>query len=147
MSERIPWCSPDYYRFPVCMASVRRNPDTILGVICFHDFIPAPSGESGLMVEMSAAGADPRWLTKDLIRFAFGYAFGQLDCRRMNTVTPASNLAAQKVDEKLGFTLEGRIRKAMPNGDDALFYGMLREECRWLEGGPNGRQEQRIERT
>lgn len=143
MGQHIPWVPLDYYKNPVCIASITENPSTIRGVICFHDYVAHPSGDGGLMIEMSAAGNHPRWLTRSLIQFAFGYAFGQLGCRRMNTVTPSTNAKAIAVDEKLGFQLEGTIRKGYPNGDDILFYGMLREECRWFKGGPDGQKERR----
>lgn len=86
------------------------------------------------MIEMSGAGTHPRWLTKNLLLFGFGYVFGQLGCKRMNTVTPASNVKARRVDEKLGFVQEGRIREALPDGDDLIIYGMLKSECKWYKG-------------
>jgi len=43
------------------------------------------------------------------------------------------NLDAQRFDEHLGFKREGLIRKGASDGSNLILYGMLKEECRWLE--------------
>ena len=87
----------------------------------------------GYDIQMHVAGvADKRWLTKTFLQEAFRYPFEQLMVTRVTGLVAASNIAAQRFDEHLGFKLEGRVRKGMPDGDDLLIYGMLRSECRWL---------------
>lgn len=78
-----------------------------------------------------------RWLSRAFLGEGFRYPFEQLGCRRVTGLVPAKNEAAQRFDEHLGFIQEGRVRKILPNGDDLLIYGMLREECRWLKVGLN----------
>jgi RimJ/RimL family protein N-acetyltransferase len=84
-----------------------------------------------------AALAGKRWLCRAFIGEGFRYPFEQLGCARVTGLVPGGNLEAQRFDEHLGFVLEGRIRRILPNGDDLVVYGMLREECRWLEVGLN----------
>ncbi len=35
---------------------------------------------------------------------------------------------------KIGFTLEGCMRQESETDDDMLIFGMLKSECRWLNG-------------
>lgn len=78
-----------------------------------------------------------RWLCKAFLGEGFRYPFEQLGCRRVTGLVPGKNTLAQEFDEHLGFTWEGRVRKILPDGDDLLIYGMLCEECRWLNVGRN----------
>ena len=57
----------------------------------------------------------------------------QLGCRRVTGYVPAANARARRLDEHLGFVYEGRLREALPDGQDVLVLGMLRRECRWLD--------------
>lgn len=89
-------------------------------------------------IHMHVAALDgKRWLSKAFLGECFRYPFKQLDCARVTGLVPGRNIDAQRFDEHLGFVLEGRVRKILPNGDDLVIYGMLREECRWLEVGLN----------
>jgi RimJ/RimL family protein N-acetyltransferase len=79
----------------------------------------------------TAAVAGGTWATpKGSIRmfnFIFEYAFKQLGALRVTGLVRASNWAARKFDEHLGFTLEGIMRKAF-DGDDLCIYGFLDED-------------------
>lgn len=80
-----------------------------------------------------AAEPGKRWLTRDYLFRCFAYPFIQLQCNRITGLVRVDNLEAQKFDEHLGFKREGLLRKAASDGTDMYVYGMLREECRWLE--------------
>lgn len=80
-----------------------------------------------------AAVPGRRWMTRDFLWRAFAYPFVQLNCRRVTGLVREDNLDAQRFDEKLGFVREGLIRSACEDGQNMILYGMLREECRWLE--------------
>ena len=80
-----------------------------------------------------AAVPGRRWMTRDFLRVAFRYPFWQLGCRRVTGYVPASNADALRFDLHLGFVQEGRMREALPDGEDVIVLGMLRNECRWLE--------------
>ena len=80
-----------------------------------------------------AAVPGRRWMTREFLRAAFRYPFWQLGCRRVTGYVPASNADALRFDLHLGFVQEGRMREALPDGEDVIVLGMLRNECRWLE--------------
>jgi RimJ/RimL family protein N-acetyltransferase len=80
-----------------------------------------------------AAEPGKRWMTRDFLFRTFAYPFIQLKCNRITGLVRVDNLEAQKFDEHLGFKKEGLLRKAATDGTDMILYGMLREECRWLE--------------
>jgi len=80
-----------------------------------------------------AAQPGRRWMTRDFLFRCFAYPFLQLQCNRITGFVRADNLDAQRFDEHLGFVREGVIRKGATDGTDFILYGMLKEECRWLE--------------
>jgi hypothetical protein len=79
-----------------------------------------------------AAKPQSGWMSKELLWYTFHYPFIECDCRRVTGLVAESNLEARKFDERLGFTLEARLKDAAPDGD-LLVYAMFREECRWLK--------------
>ena len=80
-----------------------------------------------------AAAPGRRWMTRDFLWRAFAYPFLQLKCQRVTGFVREDNLDAQRFDEHLGFVREGLLRQACEDGQNMIVYGMLREECRWLE--------------
>jgi RimJ/RimL family protein N-acetyltransferase len=80
-----------------------------------------------------AAEPGSRWMTRDFLFRAFAYPFIQLGCNRVTGLVRADNMEARRFDEHLGFKQEGIIRKGADDGTDMILYGMLKEECRWLE--------------
>jgi hypothetical protein len=44
-----------------------------------------------------------------------------------------------KMNKQLGFTQEGRLRQLYPP-HDAILWGMLRSECKWLKGNDYGQK-------
>lgn len=85
----------------------------------------------GVNMHMHVAG-EGYWLTREALAEYFGYPFLRAGCRRVTAVIDAKNRKSRKFCERLGFKREGTVRKAMPNGHNAVIYGMLKEECRWL---------------
>ena len=84
-------------------------------------------------IEVSFASADPRWARRGMVRTLFAYPFAQLGCARLSSLTAHGNARARKLLTGLGFTHEGVLRRGFDGAEDALIFGMLREECRWLE--------------
>jgi len=78
-----------------------------------------------------AAVPGRRWMTREFLRAAFRYPFVQLECQRVTGYVPASNADALRFDRHLGFVEEGRMREALPNGEDVIVLGLLKRECRW----------------
>ncbi len=82
-------------------------------------------------IECSAAAKTPRWLTRSIIVEILAYPFSYLGCERVTTVTPSGNRAALRMNQKLGFSQEGLVRRGFDD-DDAVIMGLLRQE--WLSG-------------
>lgn len=87
---------------------------------------------SGADIAMHIAGAPGRrWLNREFLRVAFRYPFVQLGCRRVSGYVPATNADALRFDRHIGFVDEGVMREALPNGEDVVVLGMLKNECKW----------------
>jgi RimJ/RimL family protein N-acetyltransferase len=86
-------------------------------------------------IHLHVAGVGPRWCTRRFVGEVFRYVFLQLGCRRCTGLVAVSNAAARRFDEHLGFRREGVLRAYLEHDEDCLVYGMLREECRWLNVG------------
>ena len=99
--------------------------DGLLAVVVYNLY----SGADIAMHIAAVPGA--RWMTRSFLRAVFRYPFVQLECRRVSGFVPASNAAALRFDRHLGFVDEGRMREALPNGEDVIVLGMLKRECRW----------------
>ena len=99
---------------------------TLQGGVVFTSF-------DGVGITLHSAGETRMWLNRTFLRTVFSYPFKQLRCRRLTTIVRADNPHASRVAEKAGFKLEGRLREAEQDGCDLLIYGMLKDECRWLE--------------
>jgi len=80
-----------------------------------------------------AAEPGRRWLNRDFLYRCFAYPFLQLKCNRVTGLVRVDNLDAQRFDEHLGFKREGVIRQGADDKTDLILYGMLKDECRWLE--------------
>ena len=118
--------SPEH-TFGKCAAlGVVSGPDQVLiGGVVFTNY-------RGFDIEMSGAFDKPWWCRHDTLRTLFSYPFGQLNCIRMTTVTGKKNKAARRIDEHMGFKLEGVARRGLDGVEDACIYSMLRHECRWI---------------
>jgi len=66
-------------------------------------------------------------------RALFAYPFEQLGCTRLTAFTGRKNKKARKLLENLGFRLEGVHARGLDGITDAMSYGMLRDDCRWIK--------------
>lgn len=87
---------------------------------------------NGASIAMHVGSDGPHWLSRTFLRAVFRYPFVQLGVRKVLGFVDASNAAAQRFDEHLGFVLEATLTDAAPGGD-LLIYTMRREQCRFLE--------------
>jgi RimJ/RimL family protein N-acetyltransferase len=82
--------------------------------------------------EVAIASEHPRWATRGALRVFLGYPFEQLGLQRITAISAASNNAAINFNTKLGFRVEGVIRRGYGD-EDSIVMGMLREEAeKWL---------------
>lgn len=126
--QRIPNAYGGFTPYATGLGVVRHG--RLLGGVVFDQYAES-DGHANII--MSGAFDSPAWCSKKTLRQLFLYPFVQLRCRRMTTITTADNEAARSLDERLGFVHEGTLRKIFPGDVDGIVYGMLREECRWLE--------------
>jgi len=90
-------------------------------------------GYTGSSISIHVAALEGKlWLSKEFLFRVFAYPFLQLKCNRVTGLVRVDNPKAQKLDEHLGFVREGIMRKGATDGTDYIIYGMLKEECRWL---------------
>lgn len=101
-----------------------------LGAVVYHEF-------RGNDIQMSCAGENAAWLSRRVLRAIFSYPFVQLKCRRVTAMTPARNAHTRDFLERVGFRQEGVMRQGFID-DDCVVYGMLRDECKWIEGKNHG---------
>jgi RimJ/RimL family protein N-acetyltransferase len=115
------------WRYPERVASVgwEKHGRLVASVIFDHYQPPSISGHI-------ASDGSKSWCSRDFLRAIFYYPFRQLTCVRMTAPMSANNAAARRFVEKLGFVLEGTLRKAWPDGSDEVVYGLLKEDCKWL---------------
>ncbi len=96
----------------------------IVGVIGFAGF-------NGASCEVHFAGERPGWLTRSMLRVAFGYVFEDLNLVMIFARVPSGNATSLRVCKKLGFTTVVVIPGAHPDG--ALHILKLdRRDCRWI---------------
>jgi RimJ/RimL family protein N-acetyltransferase len=81
-------------------------------------------------IEATIASTSPRWCSRGTLGVIFGYVFDQLGCRRLTAVTGSKNQPVRAFLCRLGFREEGLLRHGFKE-DDAVVFGMIRDECRW----------------
>ena len=81
-------------------------------------------------VHLAAEGA--HWLGKTFLRAGFAYPFLVCKVQRLWGRVDASNLAARRFDEHIGFREAARLHGAAHDGGDTIIYCMTREECRYV---------------
>jgi RimJ/RimL family protein N-acetyltransferase len=69
----------------------------------------------------------------------FAYPFNQIGANRILVQCSEANDKAMKMNKQLGFVQEGRLRQLYPP-HDAILWGMLRTECKWLKGNDYGQK-------
>lgn len=88
---------------------------------------------SGHDCEISCATETSAAWRDTVMRGVFDYVFNQLGCVRCTSITKKGNRKARGFLEGLGFQLEGNLRLGFDGVKDALIYGYLKSECKYLE--------------
>lgn len=84
-------------------------------------------------VNVHIAFAHPHALTPAFIVAGFKLPFIDMKLPRITGLVPAKNERALRFDLKLGWQVEGLIRRGLPD-DDIILLGMLKDECRFIRG-------------
>jgi len=103
----------------------RRDDGTLMGVI-------ACEFKTWFEAHFNAAVADPSFIRAKLLATVFSTLFSQ--AVRITALIEPGNERAIKNARQLGFVYEGFLRLGVEGRRDALIFGMLREDCRWLPG-------------
>jgi len=82
---------------------------------------------TGCDITVAIAG-EPLAARKGVFKAGLDYAFVTLGLPRISAEVAEDNARCRKLIEGLGFRVEGRKRKAGPDGQDVLVYGLLKEE-------------------
>ena len=104
---------------------VQQDGQLIAGAV-FHDY-----RNEHRQIEASIASDSPRWATRSVLYSLFAYPFNQCDANRLLVTCDESNDKAMKMNKQLGFTPEGILRQ-MYYPNDAIVWGMLKDECKWI---------------
>jgi RimJ/RimL family protein N-acetyltransferase len=98
-------------------------------------------GQYGNDCEISCAAETSMAFRPHVFKAVFGYVFVQLKCVRLTCVTTKRNKRARTFIERIGFELEGNVRLGYDGKRDALIYGLLAADCRYLAGGQHVEEE------
>jgi RimJ/RimL family protein N-acetyltransferase len=110
--------------------------DEFVGGCVISNFRSGPYGND---CEISCAAETSVAFRHGVVHAVMQYVFVQLQCTRLTAITTKRNSRTRAFLQALGFALEGNIRRAYDGKRDALIYGLLVEDCRFLgAGGLNG---------
>lgn len=109
-------------------AFVNEDKDFIGGAV-ISNFRPGVYGND---CEISCASESPMAFRPHVLRAVFTYVFVQLQCTRLTSITTKRNVRTRRFLDALGFRLEGCVKRAYDGKRDALIYGLLAEDCRYL---------------
>lgn len=104
-------------------------------------------GWRGTSVEVTIAADSPRWATRQTVTSLLCYPFMQLKCQRVTSFVRKGNKRARRLNDGLGFKLEGRLRDAGPNLETVLLYGITRKDFLAKYITPYARKVNGLEKT
>lgn len=114
----------------VCLGVWRDN--KLAAVAAFYNY-------RNVDIELSFAADDPRWATKQTIRWILAYPFLQVGTQRVTAMVAKSNKRCRKLLRGAGFDEEGRHRHAGQNLETMFSYGMTRQY--YIERYDSGQKE------
>jgi RimJ/RimL family protein N-acetyltransferase len=82
--------------------------------------------------EISCAAETSMAFRPHVCAAVFQYIFTQMQCGRCTALTTKKNVRTRAFLEALGFRLEGCVKRGYDGKRDALIYGLLVEDCRFL---------------
>lgn len=104
---------------------VERDGQLVAGVVfCAYN-------KASMFIHVASDGSR-QWVSKELLKVVFDYAFRQAGVKVLIGTVPESNTDAQRFDEHVGFVRTSTIPDAHPDGD-LYIYTMTREQCRWVK--------------
>ena len=98
----------------------------LIGGAMFNDY-------NGSNIYIHQRMDSPYGMTRELLHAVFSFAFEFLKVRRVSAAVLGSNRKAIDLDLKLGFEVDGVLKKFLPD-DDLIHMVMWPENCRYLGG-------------
>ena len=120
------------YGAPNWVCATSRNGGRVDGVL-LGEFT------SWFEVHMTTAVDDPRIVTRRLLHALFTTFFSR--AVRVTAMSRTDNPRSIRGILRLGFRYEGFCRLGIEGKWDALVYGMLKDECRWIRAPRETRNE------
>lgn len=105
--------------------------DKLVAGVLFRDYQETVSGQP-LLIEMTIYSVDKKWCTRHNLRSIFSYPFAQLKLGRVQAICSAHNEGVIMFLKRIGFVQEGLHPRAYMDGGDALSFGMLIHQCKWI---------------
>ena len=102
----------------------RHDSGKLAGVVFF-----CPPANGNCLMHMAAAS--PFWFSPEFCRAVFRHAFQTLAVQRVTATTYQSNIPSVRLLRRTGWELEGTSRGF--TGGTMLLFGMLKENCKWVE--------------
>lgn len=113
--------------FGLCTAIGVIRHNKLIGGVVYHEYKDAVKS-----IMVSFAFDHPSWITPSVLGSICAYPFIQIGANRVSALVAKKNKRSRKFVEGIGFKLEGCARRAFLD-DDAMLYGLLRRECRWIK--------------
>lgn len=124
-ATRIDFSWTDFTRPNWLCVSCRDDDGQLMG-LCMFEF------QSRWDCDFTIAVRDPRCITRRVMRAMFTAVFSR--ATRVTAYIEPHNERAIRQARLMGFEPEGYARKKIEGTRDAVMLGMLREDCRYLEG-------------
>jgi len=102
--------------FGPCQAIGILDVEALVGGVVFHNYHPEAD-----VIEMSAVGTTPRWLSRTVIRTVFRYAFDAQGCQLVVWRVSPDNLRTIRLAERLGFQAFRIPRLGGRHEDEIIF--------------------------
>lgn len=99
--------------------------DELIGGVIFNNY-------TGFDVHVSIACRDHTWCTRKILTRLFQIVFHVWRCARLTAITGKKNKRTRRLLHGLGFKHEGVKRRGLDGKQDAMIYGMLYSECKWI---------------
>lgn len=109
-----------------CLTSLS-NDGEVLGVVLYDRLT-----DRDCMIHVASDGSR-RWISREMLFWTFWVPFEWYGLARITGIVREDNDEALRFDRSLGFVQEGRVRQAFRGGYDGILFGMLKEECRFLD--------------
>lgn len=121
--------------FPELMQAGEYKPHRAVGFVDDEGLLIGAVGLNWINpwdAELSIHLDKPACLSRAILRQLFSICFHEFKLVRLTCHVRKSNKRARKFVERLGWKIEGTKRKGFDGKRDAIVYGLIRDDCRWI---------------